>query len=72
MPASSGPTRNWASTPCSSTTTTSCRPTSTGRVPRRGVADVKKILDGEGLFVEIVAPRLWEDPRTIDGAFTVE
>jgi xylose isomerase len=22
------------------------------------------------LFVEIVAPRLWEDPRTIDGAFT--
>ena len=28
------------------------------------------MLDGEGLFVEIVAPRLWEDPRTIDGAFT--
>ncbi len=37
---------------------------------RKGVAEVKKILDGEGLFVEIVAPRLWEDPRTIDGAFT--
>jgi xylose isomerase len=37
---------------------------------QRGVADVMKILDGEGLFVEIVAPRLWEDPRTIDGAFT--
>jgi len=37
---------------------------------QRGVADVKKILDGEGLFVEIIAPRLWEDPRTIDGAFT--
>ena len=36
----------------------------------KGVAEVKKILDGEGLFVEIVAPRLWEDPRTIDGAFT--
>ena len=32
-----------------------------------GVAEVKKILDGEGLFVEIIAPRLWEDPRTIDG-----
>ena len=37
---------------------------------KKGIADVKKILDGEGLFVEIVAPRLWEDPRTIDGAFT--
>jgi xylose isomerase len=36
----------------------------------KGVADVKKVLDGEGLFVEIIAPRLWEDPRTIDGAFT--
>ena len=36
----------------------------------KGVAEVKKILDGEGLFVEIIAPRLWEDPRTIDGAFT--
>ncbi|GIW86306.1 MAG: hypothetical protein KatS3mg108_0630 [Isosphaeraceae bacterium] len=37
---------------------------------QRGVAKVKKILDGEGLFVEIIAPRLWEDPRTVDGAFT--
>ena len=37
---------------------------------QKGVAEVKKILDGEGLFVEIIAPRLWEDPRTIDGAFT--
>ena len=37
---------------------------------RKGVAAVKKVLDGEGLFVEIIAPRLWEDPRTIDGAFT--
>ncbi len=36
----------------------------------RGSPTVKKILDGEGLFVEIIAPRLWEDPRTIDGAFT--
>jgi xylose isomerase len=36
----------------------------------KGVAEVKKVLDGEGLFAEIVAPRLWEDPRTIDGAFT--
>src|SRR5271168_5020070 len=37
---------------------------------KKGVAAVKRILDGEGLFAEIVAPRLWEDPRTIDGAYT--
>lgn len=36
----------------------------------KGVAAVKSMLDGEGLFVEIIAPRLWEDSRTIDGAFT--
>jgi xylose isomerase len=28
------------------------------------------VLDGEGLTVEFVAPRLWEDPRTIDGGYT--
>jgi xylose isomerase len=28
------------------------------------------MLDGEGLFPEFVAPRLWEHPKTIDGAFT--
>jgi xylose isomerase len=33
-------------------------------------ARVKKILDGEGLFCEFVAPRLWEHPRTIDGGYT--
>ena len=38
----------------------------------KGVAEVKKILDGEGLFVEIIAPRLWEDPRTIDGALHLQ
>ncbi len=37
---------------------------------QKGVAEVMKVLEGEGLFVEIVAPRLWEDPRTVDGAFT--
>lgn len=37
---------------------------------RKGISAVKNVLDGEGLFVEIVAPRLWEDPRTLDGAFT--
>lgn len=36
----------------------------------RTAARVKKILDGEGLFCEFVAPRLWEHPKTIDGAFT--
>lgn len=37
---------------------------------QKGVAKVKKMLDAEGLFCEFVAPRLWEDPRTIDGAYT--
>ncbi len=37
---------------------------------KKGIAAVKTMLEGEGLFVEIVAPRLWEDARTIDGAFT--
>jgi xylose isomerase len=36
----------------------------------RGVAKVKKMLEGEGLFCEFVAPRLWEHPKTIDGGFT--
>src|SRR5580692_4789157 len=31
---------------------------------------VRKMLEGEGLFCEFVAPRLWEHPKTIDGAFT--
>jgi xylose isomerase len=37
---------------------------------REGVAKVKKILDDEGLFCEFIAPRLWEHPSTIDGAYT--
>jgi xylose isomerase len=32
--------------------------------------EVRKMLEGEGLAAEFVAPRLWEDPRTIDGAYT--
>ena len=32
--------------------------------------EVRKMLDGEGLVAEFVAPRLWEDPRTIDGGYT--
>ncbi len=31
---------------------------------------VRAMLDGEGLAAEFVAPRLWEDARTIDGAYT--
>ncbi len=33
-------------------------------------AAMKTLLDGEGLVAEFVAPRLWEDPRGIDGGFT--
>ncbi len=32
--------------------------------------EVKKALDNEGLAAEFVAPRLWEDERTIDGGYT--
>lgn len=32
--------------------------------------EIKKILDDKGLVAEFVAPRLWEDPRTIDGGYT--
>lgn len=40
----------------------------------RQIADraraVRKILDDHGLTAEFVAPRLWEDSRTIDGGYT--
>lgn len=36
----------------------------------RGAAKVRKLLEGEGLFCEFIAPRLWEHPKTIDGAYT--
>src|ERR1700730_16482696 len=36
----------------------------------KGVAKVKKMLDGEGLFCEFIAPRLWEHPKTMDGGYT--
>ena len=32
--------------------------------------EVRNLLDSEGLAAEFVAPRLWEDARTIDGAYT--
>jgi xylose isomerase len=31
---------------------------------------LKKVLDDHGLVAEFVAPRLWEDERTIDGGYT--
>lgn len=37
---------------------------------RSKAKDVKKILDQYGMAAEFVAPRLWMDPRTIDGGFT--
>jgi xylose isomerase len=32
--------------------------------------ELKKRLDGEGIAAEMVAPRLWFHPNTVDGAFT--
>lgn len=32
--------------------------------------DMRRMIEGEGLTAEFVAPRLWEDPRTIDGGYT--
>src|SRR5215831_17029116 len=39
-------------------------------VIERAAARTKKMLDGEGLFCEFIAPRLWEHPKTIDGGYT--
>ena len=32
--------------------------------------ELKRRLDGEGIAAEMVAPRLWFSPMTIDGAYT--
>ncbi len=32
--------------------------------------EMRSMLEGEGLAAEFVAPRLWEDEQTIDGAYT--
>ncbi len=37
---------------------------------KRGVSRVRKAIEDEGLVPEFIAPRLWEDPRTIDGGIT--
>src|SRR5438067_4103970 len=36
----------------------------------RGAAKVRKMLEGEGLFCEFIAPRLWMHAKTIDGGYT--
>jgi xylose isomerase len=37
---------------------------------RKEARELKKRLDGEGIAAEMVAPRLWFSPNTIDGAYT--
>ena len=37
---------------------------------RKEAGELKKRLDGEGIAAEMVAPRLWFAPETIDGAYT--
>jgi xylose isomerase len=37
---------------------------------KKEAKEVKGLLDKNGLAAEFVAPRLWMDPRTIDGGFT--
>jgi xylose isomerase len=37
---------------------------------RKETRELKKRLDGEGIAAEMVAPRLWFSPNTIDGAYT--
>ena len=36
----------------------------------REAKELKKVLEDAGLVPEFVAPRLWEDPRGIDGGYT--
>ena len=44
-----------------------------GKSPRQITAEAKELrkkLDGAGIAAEMVAPRLWFSPMTIDGAYT--
>ena len=36
----------------------------------KAAVEMRRMIEGEGLVAEFVAPRLWEDARTIDGAYT--
>jgi len=42
----------------------------TGAEVEREAQELKKVLDDQGLVAEFVAPRLWEDPRGVDGGYT--
>lgn len=42
----------------------------TGAALEHETKELKKVLDDQGLVPEFVAPRLWEDPRGVDGGFT--
>jgi len=37
---------------------------------KKAAGEMARLLDGEGLVAEFVAPRLWEDARGIDGGYT--
>ena len=37
---------------------------------KKKAKELRKVLDGEGLTPEFVAPRMWFDPHTIDGGYT--
>ena len=37
---------------------------------RKEARELKKRLDGEGIAIEMIAPRLWFAPETLDGAYT--
>lgn len=37
---------------------------------KRQAGEMKKMLDGEGLVAEFVAPRLWEHAKGVDGGYT--
>ena len=37
---------------------------------RKEAKELRKRLDGEGIVAEMVAPRLWFSPKTLDGAYT--
>ena len=37
---------------------------------RSKAREMRSLLENNGLVAEFVAPRLWEDPQTVDGAFT--
>ncbi|HRJ71158.1 MAG TPA: TIM barrel protein [Terrimicrobiaceae bacterium] len=37
---------------------------------RREARELKRRFDDAGVAIDLIAPRLWFDPRTIDGAFT--